>query len=59
MKPVGFAYHRELGTIHISGFKMAQSAKYRNVRRHPEVAFVVDTEPPQASPTPISWKSVA
>ena len=43
MKPVGFAYNRELGTIDISGFNMAQSAKYRNVQRHPEVAFVVDT----------------
>ena len=46
VKPVGFAYHRELGTIDISGFNMAQSAKYRNVRRHPEVAFVVDTGAP-------------
>ena len=43
VKPVGFAYHRELGTIDISGFNMAQSAKYRNVQRHAEVAFVVDT----------------
>jgi PPOX class F420-dependent enzyme/OxyR family protein/uncharacterized protein (TIGR02246 family) len=43
VKPVGFAYNRELGTIDISGFNMAQSAKYRNVQRHPEVAFVVDT----------------
>jgi len=43
LKPVGFSYHRELGTIDISGFNMAQSAKYRNVRRHPEVAFMVDT----------------
>jgi PPOX class F420-dependent enzyme/OxyR family protein/uncharacterized protein (TIGR02246 family) len=43
VKPVGFACNRELGTIDISGFNMAQSAKYRNVQRHPEVAFVVDT----------------
>jgi PPOX class F420-dependent enzyme/OxyR family protein/uncharacterized protein (TIGR02246 family) len=43
VKPVGFTYNRELGTIDISGFNMAQSAKYRNVQRHPEVAFVVDT----------------
>jgi len=43
VKPVGFAYNRELGTIDIRGFNMAQSAKYRNVQRHPQVAFVVDT----------------
>ena len=43
VKPVGFAYNHELGTIDISGFNMAQSTKYRNVQRHPEVAFVVDT----------------
>ncbi len=43
VKPVGFAYNHELGTVDISGFNMAQSAKYRNVQRHPEVAFVVDT----------------
>ena len=43
VKPVGFAYNRELGTIDISGFNMAQSAKYRNVQRHPEAAFVADT----------------
>ncbi len=43
VKPVGFAYNHELGTIDIGGFNMAQSAKYLNVQRHPEVAFVVDT----------------
>jgi pyridoxamine 5'-phosphate oxidase family protein len=42
VKPVGFLYNAELGTIDISGFSMGQSAKYRNVRRNPDVAFVVD-----------------
>ena len=42
MKPVGFSYNTRLGTIDISGFNMGQSAKYRNVRRNPKVAFVVD-----------------
>jgi pyridoxamine 5'-phosphate oxidase family protein len=42
VKPVGFAYNDELGTIDIYGLNMAQSAKYRNVQHHPEVALVVD-----------------
>src|SRR5438270_4947511 len=42
VKPVGFSYNLELGSIEISGFNMGQSAKYRNVRRNPKVAFVVD-----------------
>ena len=42
VKPVGFAYNDELGTIDIYGFNMAQSAKYRNVGRQPLVALEVD-----------------
>jgi pyridoxamine 5'-phosphate oxidase family protein len=42
IKPLGFAYNAELGTIDISGFNMRQSAKYRNVQANPQVAFVVD-----------------
>ena len=42
VKPVGFAYKAELGTIDIAGFNMAASAKYRNIRANPQVAFVVD-----------------
>ncbi len=42
VKPLGFAYNPTLGTIDITGFNMAASAKYRNVRAHPHVAFVVD-----------------
>jgi pyridoxamine 5'-phosphate oxidase family protein len=42
VKPVGFTYNAALGTIDITGFQMAGSAKYRNVRANPHVAFVVD-----------------
>jgi pyridoxamine 5'-phosphate oxidase family protein len=42
VKPVGFSYDADLGTIDISGFNMAESAKFRNVRSNPKVAFVVD-----------------
>ena len=42
VKPLGFSYNAALGTIDIAGYKMADSAKYRNVRANPHVAFVVD-----------------
>jgi pyridoxamine 5'-phosphate oxidase family protein len=42
VKPVGFSYNVELGSIDIGGFNMGQSAKYRNVGRNPKVALVVD-----------------
>jgi pyridoxamine 5'-phosphate oxidase family protein len=42
VKPVGFVYNDELGTVDIYGHNMAQSAKYRNVGRQPLVALVVD-----------------
>jgi pyridoxamine 5'-phosphate oxidase family protein len=42
VKPLGFTYNPALGTIDITGFNMAGSAKYRNVQANPGVAFVVD-----------------
>ncbi|HEY6496125.1 MAG TPA: PPOX class F420-dependent oxidoreductase [Trebonia sp.] len=45
VKPVGFSYNEELGTIDIAGMNMAHSAKYRNVKSNPNVAFVADDEP--------------
>jgi len=42
VKPLGFTYNAALGTIDIAGMNMAGSAKYRNVRANPNVAFVVD-----------------
>jgi pyridoxamine 5'-phosphate oxidase family protein len=45
VKPVGFSYNHELGTIDIAGFNMARSAKYRNVQSNPNVAFVADDVP--------------
>ena len=42
VKPLGFTYNAALGTIDIAGMNMAGSAKYRNVRANPHVAFVVD-----------------
>ncbi|WP_059007487.1 PPOX class F420-dependent oxidoreductase [Streptomyces specialis] len=41
-KPVGFRYNAGLGTIDIYGFAMEKSAKYRNIRVHPRVSFVID-----------------
>jgi pyridoxamine 5'-phosphate oxidase family protein len=45
LKPVGFSYNPELGTIDIAGLNMAQSAKYKNVQANPNVAFVADDVP--------------
>jgi pyridoxamine 5'-phosphate oxidase family protein len=42
VKPLGFTYNADLGTIDLTGYKMAESAKYRNVGGNPHVAFVVD-----------------
>jgi pyridoxamine 5'-phosphate oxidase family protein len=42
VKPVGFRYHPELGTIDVSGFRMSASQKFRNVSRDGRVALVVD-----------------
>jgi pyridoxamine 5'-phosphate oxidase family protein len=42
VKPVGFSYNRSLGTLDITGFNMAESAKYRNVQTNPSVSFVID-----------------
>lgn len=45
VKPVGFSYNASLGTIDIAGMNMAGSAKYKNVRANPKVAFVADDVP--------------
>jgi pyridoxamine 5'-phosphate oxidase family protein len=42
VKPLGLIYNPSLGTIDITGFNMAGSAKYRNLQANPNVAFVVD-----------------
>jgi pyridoxamine 5'-phosphate oxidase family protein len=45
VKPVGFSYNAELGTIDVAGMNMAGSAKFKNVQANPKVAFVADDEP--------------
>ncbi|HEX4092479.1 MAG TPA: PPOX class F420-dependent oxidoreductase [Trebonia sp.] len=42
VKPLGFTYNAALGAIDIAGFNMGASAKYRNIKSNPLVAFVVD-----------------
>jgi pyridoxamine 5'-phosphate oxidase family protein len=42
VKPVGFTYNADTGTIDIAGFNMGRSAKFRNIVTNPRVAFVVD-----------------
>jgi pyridoxamine 5'-phosphate oxidase family protein len=40
--PVGFTYNEQLETIDISGYRMSQSQKFRNIATNDKVAFVVD-----------------
>ena len=42
VKPLAFSVNAALGTIDITGWRMAGIAKYRNVQANPHVAFVVD-----------------
>jgi pyridoxamine 5'-phosphate oxidase family protein len=42
VKPVGFRYNPGLDTIDVTGFNMAASQKFRNVRRNGQAALVVD-----------------
>ena len=40
--PVGFRYNPDLDTVDIGGHDFARRKKFRDVRRNPHVAFVVD-----------------
>jgi pyridoxamine 5'-phosphate oxidase family protein len=40
--PVGFRYNAETDTIDIGGHHFAETKKWRDAKRHPRVAFVVD-----------------
>ncbi|MCW2654088.1 MAG: pyridoxamine 5-phosphate oxidase [Mycobacterium sp.] len=42
VSPVGFTYNEQLQTIDISGYRMSQSRKFRNLATNNKVAFVVD-----------------
>src|ERR1043165_1888260 len=51
--PVGFRYNVETDTIDIGGHNIAQSKKWRDIGRHPRVAFVVDDVLPPWQPRSI------
>lgn len=40
--PLGWRYNAELGTIDVSGRNFAATKKFRNVKKNPNVAFLVD-----------------
>lgn len=42
VKPVGFRYNRQLGTIDVTGYNLTVSQKFRNVRRNGHAALVID-----------------
>jgi pyridoxamine 5'-phosphate oxidase family protein len=43
--PVGFRFDAELGTLDITGRGLSRSRKYRDVRKNPAIALVVDDVP--------------
>jgi pyridoxamine 5'-phosphate oxidase family protein len=43
--PVAFRYNADLDTIDVGGHGFARRKKFRDVRRNPRVAFVVDDVP--------------
>jgi len=51
--PVGFRYNPETDTIDIGGHGIAQSKKWSDAARHPQVAFVVDDVLPPWQPRSI------
>lgn len=42
VSPVGFSYNPDLGTIDVTGYRLARSMKFRNIAENGRVAFVVD-----------------
>src|SRR5260370_6870593 len=50
--PVGFRHNLETDTIDIGGHNIAHTKKWRDVRQHPRVAFVVDDVLPPWQPPP-------
>jgi PPOX class F420-dependent enzyme/OxyR family protein len=51
--PVGFRHNLETDTIDIGGHGIAQTKKWRDVGRHPRVAFVIDDVLPPWRPRSI------
>jgi pyridoxamine 5'-phosphate oxidase family protein len=48
--PLGWAYNAELDAIDIGGRDLAHTRKFRNVRRNPKVALVIDDVVPPWQP---------
>jgi len=51
--PVGFRHNPETDTLEISGHNIARTNKWRDVRLHPRVAFVIDDVLPPWQPRSI------
>ena len=55
--PVGFRYNSKTDTIDIGGHGLAQSRKWRDAKRHPRIAFVVDDVLPPWQPRSIEVRA--
>ena len=57
--PLSFRYNPETDTIDLGGHGLGQSKKFRDVQRHPRVAFVVDDVPPPWRPRMVEIRGTA
>ena len=51
--PVGFRYNSEMDTIDIGGHNIVKTKKWRDIGKHPRVAFIVDDVLPPWQPRSI------
>jgi len=51
--PVGFRYNSEMDTIDIGGHDIVKTKKWRDIGKHPRVAFIVDDVLPPWQPRSI------
>ena len=57
--PLGLTYNPEHDTIDIGGRNFAATRKFRNVRAHPAVGFVVDDVLPAWQPRAVQVRGTA
>jgi pyridoxamine 5'-phosphate oxidase family protein len=57
--PLGWTYNRQLGTLDVGGRDNAATRKFRNVRRNPNVAIVIDDVLPPWRPRAVMIRGSA
>ena len=57
--PISFRHNPDTDTIDLGGHGLGRSKKFRDVQRHPRVAFVVDDVPPPWRPRMVEIRGTA